>query len=320
VISACVASLCAEIRRIGKPAEILAATSPASEKQLLGALETFGRDLSIGLRLFRLRGAEEGAALATLLRALARDEPAGDEAFLLMSTETALEPGSLLGALTLLASSPSLHGVAFRENHARKATGRPDLQNLLAASANDVFLASQALSGTVLPVRTSVVRARSATAPGVVGRMARGACPGLPRCPGSSRSGRPRRILFAPSLGTRSLAAQSPSWSLDIAPPSGIGQMLGQNGLGARGFAAWSILDRRLAAAATLLGPVLALAGTAVAGPAFLLAWIAYVASTRLVGSLLLLGHSFEMRAVPHLYLGQLKAALSTLPVAGAKP
>ena len=70
-------------------------------------------------------------------------------------------------------------------------------------------------------------------------------------------------------------------------------------------FIWWSLVDQRIAIWTTLLGPLLALAGAIKIGPAFLVAYVIYLALTRLALALVLFAYSprVDMNYVWCLYL-----------------
>lgn len=328
---AVVAALVREVRAIGRPATVwLGSAEAADERTIVQAFEQFGHDLDIDLRIIRQKQPGKRVALALLLRALAREGIASDEVVAIMDGDFILSPGALQRCLPLFAADPSLHALTTDEE--ARVIGPRWMQSWLSMrfAQRRIGMQSHALSGRVLTLtgRFSMFRARHITSESFIrlveaDRLHHWLWGSFRFLSGDDKSTwfallqQGVKMLYVPDArgitveviegnGRKRMVDNLRRWSGNVLRNGWRAIRLGPRRMPP--FIWWCLVDQRIAIWTTLLGPMIAIAGTAAYGLSFLTAYVLYVLLTRLALAVVLFAYSprIDFNYVWCLYLNQL--------------
>ena len=328
-------SLCVEIRDAGIPATIwIGSSEPEDERILIEHFKAVGSDLDIELRIIRQNQPGKRIAIALILRAMSREGLGPNDIVAFMDGDFVLDRGALNLCLPMFATDPDLHAVTTDEDVV--VVGPGWLQSWLSMrfAQRRLAMQSHALSGRVLTLtgRFSVFRATHIVSEEFIRlqeadfldhwlwgrfRFLSGDDKSSWYC--LLRHG--VKMLYVPD---------SRGYTIEIIEGSAYQRMVenlrrwsgnmlrnGQRAisLGPRRmplFIWWCCVDQRLAIWTMLFSPMLAIAGTLKTGGNFLLAYIAFIAVTRGLLSLVLFTYSrrVDLNFVWCLYVNQIVNAL----------
>ena len=328
---AVVSALCGEIRSIGKPAVIwLGSAEAEDEATVLRHFKLVGDDLDIDLRIIRQQQPGKRVALALLLRAIAREGLNSGDIVAFMDGDFVLECDALVRCLPLFATDPELQAVTTDEE--ALVIGPAWVQSWLSMrfAQRRIAMQSHALSGRVLTLtgRFSVFRATHITSESFIRLVEsdhlRHWLWGTFRfLSGDDKSTwyallqKGGRMLYVPDArgltietiqgdGQQRMVDNLRRWSGNVLRNGWRAIVLGPRRMPL--FIWWCLIDQRIAIWTTLLGPLLAMAGTLQYGPPFLLVYILYVILTRMTLAIVLFAYSprVDLNYVWCLYLNQL--------------
>ena len=328
---AVVQGICGEIRAAGCPATVwIGSAEAADEATLVNHFKLAGADLDIDLRIIRQRQPGKRIALALLLRAVAREGLGASDIVALMDGDFVLEPGAITKCLPLFELNPDLHAVTTDEDVI--VIGPHWLQSWLSMrfAQRRIAMQSHALSGRVLTLtgRFSMFRATHITREPFIRLIEAdqlhhwlwGTFRFLSGDDKSTWYGLLKQgvtMLYVPDArgitieviegsAQRRMIDNLRRWSGNVLRNGWRAIQLGPWRMPP--FIWWCLVDQRIAIWTTLLGPLLALAGAIKIGPAFLVAYVIYLALTRLTLALVLFAYSprVDMNYVWCLYLNQL--------------
>jgi mannuronan synthase len=328
---AVVQSICVEIRAAGRTATVwIGSAEAADETTLVNHFKLAGHDLDIDLRIIRQRQPGKRVALALLLRAVAREGLGASDVVTLMDGDFVLEPGAITKCLPLFALNPDLHAVTTDEDVS--VIGPRWMQSWLSMrfAQRRIGMQSHALSGRVLTLtgRFSMFRVTHITSEDFIRLIEAdhlhhwlwGTFRFLSGDDKSTWYGLLRKgvtMLYVPDArGTtievidgsaqRRMVDNLRRWSGNVLRNGWRAIQLGPRRMPL--FIWWCLVDQRIAIWTTLLGPLLAIAGAIKIGPAFLWAYLIYLALTRLTLALVLFAYSprVDFNYIWCLYLNQL--------------
>ncbi|MCB1511486.1 MAG: glycosyltransferase [Hyphomicrobiaceae bacterium] len=332
---AVVRSICEQIRDIGRPATVwIGSSEPDDERTLIRHFELVGDDLDIELRIIRQNQPGKRVAIALILRAMSREGLGPEDMVAFMDGDFILDKHALARCLSLFATDPDLHAVTTDEDVV--VVGPGWLQSWLSMrfAQRRLAMQSHALSNRVLTLtgRFSVFRATHIVSNDFIrlqeadfldhwlwGRFR--FLSGDDKSSWYALLKHNVKMLYVPDArgytveiiegsGRQRMVENLRRWS---------GNML-RNGQRAISlgpwrmpvFIWWCCVDQRLAIWTMLFSPFLAIAATMKIGASFIAAYIAYVAVTRGLLSLVLFIYSrrVDMNYIWALYANQLVNAL----------
>jgi mannuronan synthase len=333
-----VASICREIRAVGRPAIVWIGSAEArDEVTLIEHFKLVGSDLDIELRVIRQHQPGKRVALALLLRAMGREGLGANDIVAIMDGDFVLEPGAITLCLPLFALDRDLHAVTTDEDVI--VLGPRWIQSWLSMrfAQRRIAMQSHSLSGRVLTLtgRFSVFRATHITREPFIRLVEAdhlhhwlwGTFRFLSGDDKSTWYGLLQhgvKMLYVPDARGTTIEAIEGSarqrmvdnlrrWSGNVLRNGWRAIQLGPWRMPP--FIWWTLVDQRISIWTTILGPLLAIAATMKFGWAFLAAYAIYVALTRLALSLVLFAYSqrVDLNYVWCLYLNQLVNALVKL-------
>lgn len=328
---AVVAALCREVRAIGRPALIwLGSAEAADERTIADAFQQFGADLDIDLRIIRQTQPGKRVALALMLRAAAREGLGPEDIVTIIDGDFILGEGALVRSLSLFAADPALHALTTDEE--ARVIGPRWMQSWLSMrfAQRRIGMQSHALSGRVLTLtgRFSVFRATYITSEGFIrlveaDRLEHWLWGSFRFLSGDDKSTwyallqKGVRMIYVPDAhgvtveviegnGRKRMVENLRRWSGNVLRNGWRAIRLGPRRMPL--FIWWCLVDQRIAIWTTLLGPMIAIAGTMTFGLEFLAAYVLYVMLTRLVMAAVLFAYSprVDLNYVWCLYLNQI--------------
>ncbi len=337
---AVVSALCSEIRSINRPAVVwIGSAEAADERTLVSAFERAGADLDIDLRIIRQTQPGKRVALALLLRALAREGLGSSHVVAIMDGDFVLERGALQRCMPLFAADPELHALTTDEE--ARVIGPRWMQSWLSMrfAQRRIGMQSHALSGRVLTLtgRFSMFRATHITSEHFINlveadRLKHWLWGSFRFLSGDDKSTwfallqKGVKMLYVPDVrgitieviegnGRRRMVENLRRWSGNVLRNGWRAIRLGPRRMPI--FIWWCLVDQRIAIWTTLLGPLLAIAGTLKYGLTFLAAYVCYVILTRTLLAIVLFSYSprIDLNYIWCLYLNQLVNATVKLYV-----
>jgi glycosyltransferase Alg8 len=330
---AVVRSICNEIRNSGRPGTIwLGSSEREDEETLIRHFKLVGSDLDIELRIIRQNQPGKRIAIALLLRAMSREGLGKDDIIAFMDGDFVLEHGALTKCLPLFATDPELHAVTTDEHVIVQGNGRWWMQSWLSMrfAQRRMAMMSHALSGRVLTLtgRFSVFRATHLMSHEFIRLQEADFLNHWLWGTFRFLSGDDKSTWFALlQHGVKMLyVPDAKGYTIEIINGSAkkrmvenlrrwSGNML-RNGyraiaLGPRRmpfFIWWCCVDQRLAMWTMLFSPMLAIAGGLKLGASFIAAYLAFIALTRGILSLVLFryAHRVDLNFIWCLYANQL--------------
>ncbi len=302
-----------EAIRYGGDVTVVASLVEMADQRLVkGLFYKLSPPQRVRLAVVRLDGQGKRFALASALRAVSRMRPQPSSAVVVMDGDTLIEPNCLRRCIPFLAIMPDVSGLTTDEDAI--VVGRPMMAvwHRLRFAQRHLLMCSMGLSQRLLAMtgRLSIFRATVATDPGFIkliqdDAMQHWRLGRLPFLTGDDKSTwfwlveRGHRMLYvsdvriytiehppAPTFGaaTTSLMLR---WFGNMIRGSGRAIALGPRRAGF--FLWWCLIDQRLSMWTPLVGPLAAISLSIIATPVFLYAYVLWVATTRLVQTLMLL-------------------------------
>jgi mannuronan synthase len=328
---AVVRGICNEIRACGRPAIVwIGSAEAADERTLVDHFKLVGADLDIDLRIIRQRQPGKRVALSLLLRAAAREGLGHDDIVVSMDGDFIFEPGALTKCLPLFEFRPDLHAVTTDEDVV--VLGPKWMQSWLSMrfAQRRIAMQSHSLSGRVLTLtgRFSMFRATYITREPFIRLIEAdhlhhwlwGTFRFLSGDDKSTWYGLLQQnvtMLYVPDArgvtveaiegsGRTRMVDNLRRWSGNVLRNGWRAIQLGPRRMPF--FIWWCLIDQRIAIWTTLLGPLLAIAGSVRIGIAFLAAYAVYLALTRLMLALVLFAYSprVDLHYIWCLYVNQL--------------
>jgi len=328
---AVVRSICSEVRRAGIPATVwIGSSEPEDEQTLIEHFNIVGADLDLELRILRQNQPGKRVAIALILRAMSREGLGKDDIVAFMDGDFVLDEGALTRCLPLFASDPDLHAVTTDEDVV--VVGPKWLQSWLSMrfAQRRLAMASHALSGRVLTLtgRFSVFRATHLVSHEFIRLQEADFLDNWLWGEFRFLSGDDKSSWYALLKKNVKMlyVPDSRGYTIEIIEGSAVkrqvenlrrwsGNML-RNGqraikLGPRRmpfFIWWCCVDQRIAIWTMLFSPMLAMAMTLKVGVSFLLAYIAFIAVTRGLLSLVLFTYArrVDLNFIWCLYVNQI--------------
>jgi mannuronan synthase len=310
-IDAVVGAICAEIRSVGRPATLwLGSKEEADEGSFETALRAHGHGLDIALKIIRQTGSGKRNAIALILAAMAREGLGADDFVAFMDSDFILEPGALTKCYPLFASDPTLHALTTDEDCEVIGPAWVGSWLDMRFAQRRLGMQSHALSGRVLTLtgRFSMFRATHITSAEFIGLVSNDTLDHWLWGEFRFLSGDDKSTWYALLRhGVRMLyVPDAHGYTIEVIEGNGIRRMVenlrrwsgnmlrnGQRAiaLGPRRmplFTWWCLVDQRLSMWTMLFGPLCAMLGIWQFGWLFLVAYVLYVAVTRLITALVL--------------------------------
>lgn len=308
-------SICSEVRDAGIPATVwLGSSEPEDENVLIEHFRAVGGDLDLELRIIRQNQPGKRVAIALLLRAMSREGLGKDDIVAFMDGDFVLEKGALNLCLPLFAADPDLHAVTTDEDVIVVGPGWMQSWLDMRFAQRRLAMQSHALSGRVLTLtgRFSVFRATHIVSNEFIRLQEADFLDNWLWGQFRFLSGDDKSSWYALLCkGVKMLyVPDSRGYTIEIIDGSATKRMVenlrrwsgnmlrnGQRAiaLGPRRmplFIWWCCVDQRLAIWTMLFSPMLALAMMLKTGVAFLWAYVAFVAVTRGILSMVLFIYS----------------------------
>ena len=314
-IESVIAAICSEIRAVGMPATIwIGSKEPADEATIERCLRRFAADLDIHLKIVRQTGSGKRNAIALILSAMARDGLTSQDMVAFMDSDFLLSPGALTKCLPLFAVDPNLHAVTTDEDCIVHGPRWVRTWLDMRFAQRRLAMQSHSLSGRVLTLtgRFSMFRGTHIASPEFIGLVERDMLDHWLWGRFRFLSGDDKSTWYALlRVGARMLyVPDAHGYTIEVFEGSSVKRMIEnlrrwsgnmlRNGsraisLGPRRmplFIWWCLVDQRLAMWTMLFGPLCALVGAIKLGWMFVVAYVVYVAMTRLVSALVLFTYS----------------------------
>ena len=321
----------------GVPTTIFAAVGDRVDVDVLDqVLADNGDPASIEIDYMYQSGAGKRAAMAEVLRAIARRMPGPKSVLALLDGDVQLTPGALRRTVPFLLIRPELGAVTTDNRAIVRGDDWAREWYELRHTQRHMLMSSLALSRRLLVLtgRFSVFRAELAAEPGFIEIVGRDSIEHwrlgrIELLSGDDKSTwyyllrQGWKMLYVPDVAVHAYEAlPRPDafvgstlqlmrrWYGNMLRASGRAIALGPRRIG--GFPWWCLIDQRISMWTTLLGPSLALLLSLFVRPSFAIVYLLWVMSTRLVASLLL-GLSrgrFSPIWPPLLYFSQITGAL----------
>jgi glycosyltransferase Alg8 len=311
ISEAVIAGLVDQIREAGVPATIWLGSSEASDEQRISRyLKLIGDDCDITLRIIRQNQPGKRVAIALILRAMSRAGLGKDDIIIFMDGDFILHKGLVRKCFPLFALDPELHALTTDEYV--KVIGPSWMQSWLDMrfSQRRMAMQSHALSNRVLTLtgRCSVFRGTYVVTDEFIRlqeadflehwlwgsfRFLSGDDKSTWYC--LLRHG--VKMTYVPDAAGTTVEVIEGSgytrmkenlrrWSGNLLRNGWRAIMLGPTRMPF--FIWWCCVDQRLAMWTTLFGPLIAIAGALKTGPAFIFAYIIFLAVSRMLLSLVL--------------------------------
>ncbi|MDX2290059.1 MAG: glycosyltransferase [Hyphomicrobiaceae bacterium] len=335
ISEAVIRALVREIREAGVPATLwLGSSESEDERRIADHLGLVGDDCDITLRIVRQNQPGKRVAIALILRAMSRAGLSRDDLVVFMDGDFVLHPGALRKCLPLFALDPQLHALTTDEYVLVKGPRWMQSWLDMRFSQRRLAMQSHALSNRVLTLtgRFSVFRAEHIVSKEFIRlqeadflehwlwgtfRFLSGDDKSTWYC--LLRHG--VKMTYVPDAagttievvdgsGYQRMVENLRRWSGNMLRNGQRAIMLGPSRMPF--FIWWCCVDQRLAMWTMLFSPMLAIAGTVKLGVDFLIAYIIFIAVTRLLLSIVLFLYAprVDLGYVWSLYANQLLNAM----------
>ncbi|MEO1017799.1 MAG: glycosyltransferase [Pseudomonadota bacterium] len=260
----------------------------------------------------RISGQGKRIALATALRAVSRMRPEPHASVVVMDGDTLIEPGCFRRCVPFFAIMPQIAGLTTDEDAIVERRPLMAVWHRLRFAQRQLLMCSMGLSQRLLTMtgRFSIYRAGIATNPSFIERIENDALEHwrlghLPFLTGEDKSTwfwlveNGHRMLYVPDV--RVYTIEHPPAPDFITATSSLmlrwfGNMIRSSGrviaMGPRRagfFLWWCLIDQRLSMWTPLVGPIAAISLSLIVTPVFLYAYFLWIATTRLIQTLMLL-------------------------------
>jgi len=331
ISEAVIRGICNQIREAGVPATIwLGSSELADEVKIARHLEIVGADLDITLRIIRQNQPGKRIAIALILRAMSRAGVAEDDLVVFMDGDFVMHPGCLAKCFPLFAIDPELHALTTDEHVLVKGPWWMQSWLNMRFAQRRLAMQSHALSGRVLTLtgRMSVFRGIHITSEEFIRLQEADYLNHWLWGTFRFLSGDDKSTWYTLlKYGVRmTYVPDASGTTIEVVEGSGYRRMVENlrrwsgNMLrnGARAIALgptrmpffiwWCLIDQRLAMWTTLVSPLIAIAGAMKVGWSFIVAYVVYIAITRMLLSLILFTYSraVDINYVWTLYANQL--------------
>ncbi|MEQ8823877.1 MAG: glycosyltransferase [Filomicrobium sp.] len=335
ISEAVIRGLVRDIRECGVPATIwLGSSEPEDERQIAEHLQLIGEDCDITLRIIRQNQPGKRVAIALILRAMSRAGLSDDDLVIFMDGDFVIHPGMMRKCFPLFALDQELHALTTDEYVSVK--GPKWMQSWLDMrfSQRRMAMQSHALSNRVLTLtgRFSVFRAKYIKTNEFIRlqeadfldhwlwgkfRFLSGDDKSSWYCllrhgvkmtyvPDASGT----TIEVVEGSGYQRMVENLRRWSGNMLRNGQRAIALGPTRMPF--FIWWCLVDQRLAMWTMLFSPMLAIAGTLKVGISFFLAYLVFLAVTRMLLSIVLFSYAprVDLSYVWTLYVNQLLNAV----------
>lgn len=331
ISEAVIRGLVSEIRDAGVPATIwLGSSELDDERKIANHLKLIGDDCDITLRIIRQNQPGKRVAIALILRAMSRAGLGKDDIVIFMDGDFVLHPGAMRKCFPLFAMDPELHALTTDEHVMVKGPRWMQTWLDMRFAQRRMAMQSHALSNRVLTLtgRFSVFRATHITSHEFIRlqeadflthwlwgtfRFLSGDDKSTWYC--LLRHG--VKMTYVPDAGGTTIEVVEGSgykrmvenlrrWSGNMLRNGQRAIQLGPTRMPF--FIWWCCVDQRLAMWTMLFSPFLAIAGFLKVGTPFLIAYIIFVAVTRMLLSLVLFTYArrIDLGFIWTLYANQL--------------
>jgi len=331
ISEAVIRSLCREIREAGVPATIwLGSSERSDEDKIARHLKLVGSDLDITLRIIRQNQPGKRVAIALILRAMSRAGLGPDDLVIFMDGDFVLHPGAMRKCFPLFALDPDLHALTTDEYVSVRGPRWMQSWLDMRFSQRRLAMQSHALSNRVLTLtgRFSVFRATHIVSHDFIrlqeadflehwlwGRFR--FLSGDDKSTWYSLLKHGVKMTYVPDAAGTTIEVVDGSgytrmvenlrrWSGNMLRNGQRAIMLGPWRMPV--FIWWCCVDQRLAMWTMLFSPMLALAASLKLGFGFFLAYLVYIAVTRMILSMVLFAYAprVDLNYVWTLYANQL--------------
>jgi mannuronan synthase len=331
ISEAVIRGLVQQIREAGVPATLWLGSSELSDElKIARHLKLVGNDLDITLRIIRQNQSGKRIAIALILRGMSRAGVGKDDLVVFMDGDFVLHPGCLRKCLPLFAADPQLHALTTDEHV--QVEGPAWMQSWLNMrfAQRRLAMQSHALSGRVLTltgrmscfrgehiIKEEFIRLQEAD---FLNHWLWGQFRFLSGDDKSTWYTLLKygcRMTYVPDAagttievvegnGYRRMVENLRRWSGNMLRNGYRAIMLGPQRMPF--FIWWCLVDQRLAMWTMLFSPMLAFAGALKSGAAFLIAYIVFIAITRMILAMVLFTYSrkVDLGYVWTLYVNQL--------------
>lgn len=335
ISEAVIRALVEEVREAGVPATIwLGSSEREDEDKIARHLKLVGSDCDITLRIIRQNQPGKRVAIALILRAMSRAGIGKDDIVIFMDGDFVLHPGVVRKSFPLFALDPDLHALTTDEHVMVRGPWWMQSWLNMRFAQRRLAMQSHALSNRVLTLtgRCSVFRGTHIVQEDFIRLQEAdylhhwlwGTFRFLSGDDKSSwytllRHG--VKMTYVPDAsgttievvegsGTRRMVENLRRWSGNMLRNGYRAIMLGPRRMPF--FIWWCCVDQRIAMWTMLFSPVMAIAGTMKFGSSFILAYVVYIAVTRMMLSLVLFTYArqVDLNFVWTLYANQLLNAI----------
>lgn len=328
ISEAVVRGICQQIREAGIPATIwLGSSELADEVKIARHLELVGSDLDITLKIIRQNQPGKRVAIALILRAMSRAGLGDQDLVVFMDGDFVMHPGCLAKCLPLFAIDQELHALTTDEHVLVKGPWWMQSWLNMRFAQRRLAMQSHALSGRVLTLtgRMSVFRSTHIVKEEFIRLQEADYLNHWLWGTFRFLSGDDKstwytllkygvRMTYVPDAsgttievvegsGYRRMVENLRRWSGNMLRNGARAIALGPHRMPF--FIWWCLIDQRLAMWTTMVSPLVALAGALKVGWPFLVAYVIFIAVTRLLLSMVLFTYS---RAVDFNYVWALYA------------
>ena len=335
ISEAVIRSIVAEIREAGVPATIWLGSSEASDEQKISNhLRLVGDDCDITLRIIRQNQPGKRVAIALILRAMSRAGLGPDDLVIFMDGDFVYHPGLVRKCFPLFALDPDLHALTTDEHVLVRGPWWMQSWLNMRFAQRRMAMQSHALSNRVITLtgRCSVFRATHIVSENFIrtqeADFLRHWLWGTFRfLSGDDKSTwytllqHGVKMTYVPDAsgttievvegsGYQRMVENLRRWSGNMLRNGWRAIMLGPRRMPF--FIWWCCIDQRIAMWTMLFSPMVAMAGTMKYGAAFLLAYAVYIATTRMMLSMVLFTYArqVDLNFVWTLYANQLLNAI----------
>ena len=330
-LKAVLLGICQELRSTRQKATLwIGSKVPEDENLISGYLASIAADLDIELKFVRQPGSGKRNALGLVLRAMAQHGLGSDDCVAFMDSDFVLHPGVLVKCLPLFACDPELHALTTDEECVVNGPAWMSSWLDMRFAQRRIAMQSHALSKRVLTLtgRFSVFRGTHVVSRDFISIVENDHLDHWLWGRFTFLSGDDKSTWYAllKRGGNMLYVPDASGYTIEIIEGSAASRMI-QNLLrwsgnmlrsGSRAIALgprkmpwfiwWCLVDQRFAMWTMLFGSVCAIVGTLTFGPPFLLAFVIYVALSRLALSLVLFHYSkrVDLNFVWCLYANQI--------------
>ena len=331
ISEAVIRSLCREFREAGVPATIwLGSSEREDEDKIARHLKLVGSDLDITLRIIRQNQPGKRVAIALILRAMARAGLRNDDLVIFMDGDFVYHPGMIRKCAPLFALDPELHALTTDEYVSVRGPGWMQSWLDMRFSQRRLAMCSHALSDRVLTLtgRCSMFKAQHITSNEFI-RLQEADflnhwlwgtfrfLSGDDKSTWYTLLKRGVKMTYVPDAagttievvegsGAKRMVENLRRWSGNMLRNGWRAIMLGPRAMPF--FIWWCCVDQRLAMWTMLFSPMLAIAGAIKLGGSYVLAYLAFVAVTRALLSMVLFTYAqrVDLNYIWCLYVNQI--------------